>query len=242
VKAVGNIEIYGVCEAATLISERNIVLGNGALGMDKGSLSAELDITAKFIEGCKVNAGGSITADSIRKSHVRCGGNVILSGKNGALIGGTMIVGNKLEAKTIGSPMGTNTEIQVGGNPKEFERHKAKVEDFNKMKAEFVKCDQAVNTLNAMKQKEMLTDDKKALLLKMINTKMVLRERMAKLQEELDELVRVLTTNTGTVSASKVIRSGVNVTIGNAKLIIREDIQNSKLWNNGAKVAIGPNI
>jgi hypothetical protein len=242
VKAQGNIEIFGVCEAATLISDGNIVLANGAQGAGRAELSAGRDITAKFIESCKVTAGGNIVADSIMKSTVKCNGSVTLAGKNGLLVGGSLVAGDKLIARTIGSPMGTATEIQVGGSPQELEEHKGKVEEFNKLKAEFDKCDKAINTLNALKQKNMLTEDKKTLLLKMINTKMLLREKMSKLQDEIESLVRILTSNTGTVSASKVIRPGVRVTIGNAQLAVRDDMQNCKLWNNGAKIAIGPNI
>jgi uncharacterized protein (DUF342 family) len=88
----------------------------------------------------------------------------------------------------------------------------------------------------------LLTDDKKTLLLKMINTKMLIREKMTILQEEIDELVKMLTSNSGSVAVSKVIRPGVRVTIGNAQLAIRDDMQNCKLWNNGAKIAVGPNI
>jgi hypothetical protein len=242
VKAVGNIEVFGVCEGATLITEGSIVLANGAQGADKAVLEAGKDITAKFLESCKVTAGGNIVADSIMKCIVKCDGDVILSGKNGLLVGGSLIAGEKLVARTIGSPMGTATEIQVGGNPKELTRHKNKVDEYNKLKQEFDKCEIAINTLNNLKQKNMLSEDKKALLLKMLSTKMVMREKMSKLQDEIDELVQVLTTNTGQVRAAKVIRPGVRVTIGNAQLAIRDEMQNCKLWNNGAKIAIGPNV
>jgi hypothetical protein len=106
VKADGNIEVMGVCEAATLITNGSIVLANGAQGADKAELTAGKDITAKFIESCKVNAGGNIVSDSIMKSTVKCDGSVTLAGKNGMLVGGTLIAGEKLVARTIGSPMG----------------------------------------------------------------------------------------------------------------------------------------
>jgi hypothetical protein len=167
---------------------------------------------------------------------------VILSGKNGLLVGGSLVAGDKLSARVIGSNMGTATEIEVGCNPSELAKHKAKVEEFNKLKTEYEKCDLVIVKLNELKQKNMLTDEKKSLLLKMLNTKMIMREKMAKLQDEIAELVKILTTNSGSVSVSKVIRPGVRVTIGNAQLAIRDEMQNCKLWNNGAKIAIGPNI
>jgi len=243
VRAVGNIEVYGVCEAATLISEEgSIVLGNGVQGADKGELEAALDITAKFIESCKVSAGGNITADSIRKSHVKCNGSVTVAGKNGLLVGGTLIAGEKLVATTIGSPMGTVTDIEVGGSPNELNKQKELVNEFNKQKAEYEKADKAVETLNAMRKKDQLTPDKKAILVKMVNQKMVLRDRMTKIQSEIDDITRHLAVSVGTVTVKNVIRPGVRITIGNAQMTIRDELQNCKLRNNGEKIAIGPNL
>jgi uncharacterized protein (DUF342 family) len=242
VEADGNIEVYGVCEAATLTTKGSIILNSGAQGADKAVLTAGKDITAKFIENSKVMAGGNITADSILKSIVKCDGVVTLTGKNGLLSGGQVVAGDKVVAKTIGSPMGTYTEIEVGGNPRELAQHKELVEEYNKMKTEFERCDTAINTLNTLKQKNLLTEDKKAIMMKMVNTKMQLRDRMNKAQDQLDELVRVLTMNTGTVSVSRVIRPGVRVIIGNAMLNISEELSNCRLRNDGSKISIGPNL
>ncbi|MCL2203222.1 MAG: FapA family protein [Defluviitaleaceae bacterium] len=243
VKAKGTVEIDGVCEAATIISEKgSIVLGSGAQGGDKAVLDAAQDITAKFIEGCKVKAGGNIMADSILKSHVKCEGTVTLAGKNGLLVGGSLNAGQKLIARTIGSPMGTATEVEVGGNPSELKRHAELVEEFNILREEFEKCDKAVNTLNLAKQRNALDESKKAMLIKMINMKMVYRAKMTKMQDEIDHIARQLAVNVGTVSASNMIRPGVRVTIGSAQLLVREDISSCKLRNNGEKISIGPNV
>ncbi|MCL2577421.1 MAG: FapA family protein [Defluviitaleaceae bacterium] len=243
IKAAGNIEVVGVCEAATLISEKgNIVLGNGIQGADKGVLEAAGDITAKFIESCKVTAGGNITADSIRKSHIRCDGTLTLAGKNGLLVGGSVVAGEKVVATTIGSPMGTLTEIEVGGSPKELVKQKELIAEFNKQKMEYEKCDKAVETLNVLRKTGQLTDEKKPILVKMVNTKMVLRDKMTKLQDEIDEITRHLAVNVGTVSVKNVIRPGVRITIGNSQMTIRDELSNCRLRNNGDKIAIGPNI
>jgi hypothetical protein len=243
VKAKGNIEVGGVCEAAILISENgSIILSGGAQGGDKAELKAAQDITAKFIEGCKVVAGGNIMADSILKSTVACEGSVTLVGKNGLLVGGSLVAGQRLTARTIGSPMGTTTEIEVGGNPQELNRHKELVDEYNKLCIEFEKTDKAVSTLNLAKQRDMLDEGKKALLIKLINTKMQYRTKMNKMQEEIDEVTRTLAVNVGTVSASNVIRPGVRITIGSAQMLVREDLPNCKLRNNGEKIAIGPNV
>ena len=243
VKAVGNIEVFGVVEGAKLVSsDGNIVLGNGIQGAGKAELEAAGDVTAKFIEGSKVTSGGNIVADSIMKSHIKCDGSVTLAGKNGLLVGGTLVAGEKLVAQTIGSPMGTLTEIEVGGSPKELVRQKELIAEFGKLKIEYEKCDKAVATLTALRQKNQLPDDKKAILVKMINMKMVCRDKMTKLQEKIDEATRALAVSTGTVSVGRVMRPGVRVTIGNAQISIRDELSNCRLRNNGQKIVIGPNL
>jgi uncharacterized protein (DUF342 family) len=239
VKAVGNIEIHGVCEGAILTSEANIVLGSGAQGVDKAVLTAAGDITATFIESCTVVAGGSIRADSILNSNVRCNGEVVLFGKKGLLTGGTLMAGTKLVTKTVGSPMGTVTNIVVGNNPAALTEHKALASEYEQMKKDYERVDQAVSLLSELQKKGQLTDEKKALLMKMLNAKMTYREKMNNMQIKIDELTQVLISNEGTVSASNVVHPGVKVTIGNAQLIVRDPIQNCTLRNNGEKIAIG---
>jgi len=243
IKAVGSIEVHGAVEGSKLIStEGSIVLGNGIQGAGRAELEAAGDVTAKFIEGTKVTAGGNVVADSIMKCNVKCDGSVTLAGKNGLLVGGTLVAGERLVAQTIGSPMGTLTEIEVGGSPKELVKQKELINEFSKLKMEYEKCDKAVSTLTALRQKNQLPDDKKAILVKMINTKMVYRDKMTKLQEEIDTITRTLAVSTGTVSVGKLIRPGVRITIGNAQISIRDELSNCRLRNNGDKISIGPNL
>ena len=240
VKATGNIEIHGVCEGAIITTDADIVIGRGAQGMERAKLQAGGNITAKFIEGCNVSAEGNITADSILNSTVSCGGDVLLSGKRGLLTGGKLIAGNKLTAKTIGSPMGTTTLIEVGNKPTAILGVKDLTQEYEKLRKEFEKVDQAVSLLTVQQKKGLLNDQKKQLLMKMLNAKMTYREKLNSLQLKIDEMNQSLKSNAGTVSASNVIQPGVKVTIGNSQLSIRDKLSSCTLRNNGDKVALGP--
>ena len=243
VKAVGNIEVHGVCEGATVVStEGNIILINGVQGAGKAELIASGDITAKFVEGGRLSAGGNISADSLMKCQVKCDGSVSLAGKNGLLVGGKLVAGERLTAITIGSPMGTLTDVEVGGSPKELIRQDEMVSEFNQLKLEYEKCDKAVQTLSVLRQKNQLPDDKKAILVKMVNMKMVYRDKMTKLQSDIDELAKRLATSTGTVAVSKVIRPGVRIKIGNVSMSIKDELSNCRLRHDGNKIVIGPNL
>ena len=240
VKAVGNIEIQGVCEGATLITEADIIIGSGAQGMEKAQLKAGGNVTAKFIESCNVDAGGNVLADSILNSTIICGGDVILSGKRGLLTGGKVIAGNKVVAKTIGSPMGTITTIEVGNNPAAILELEGSNKDYEKLRKEYEKVDQAVNLLTTQQKKGQLTDERKQLLMKMLNVKMTYREKLNKLQMTIENTAQAITSNSGTVSASNFIQPGVRVIIGNAQLTVKDKMQNCTLRSDGLKIKLLP--
>jgi uncharacterized protein (DUF342 family) len=239
VKAQGNIEIYGVCEGATLITDSDIVIGRGAQGMERAVLQAAGNITAKFLEGCNVTAKGNVYADSILNSTVNSGGEVILEGRRGLLTGGKLVAASKLVAKTIGSPMGTATVIEVGNKPEAINSMKDMMVEYEKTRKEFEKVNQAVTLLSSQQKKGQLNDERKQLLMKMLNAKLTYREKLNNLQVQIEEANLSVTSNDGTVSASNMIQPGVKVTIGNAQLNVRDRIQHCTLRNNGEKISIG---
>ena len=124
IEATGDIEVTGVVEGATLISGGNIVLKRGVQGMSKGYLEAKNDIVTKFIESATMKAGGTINTGSSLHSDLNAGDKVIVSGKKGFLIGGTISAGKRIEASVFGNKMNTATTLKVGVEPEVMERYK----------------------------------------------------------------------------------------------------------------------
>jgi len=116
--------VNGVVEGATLISGGNIVLKRGVQGMSKGYLEAKYDIVTKFIESATMKAGGTINTGSSLHSDLNAGDKVIVSGKKGFLIGGTISAGKRIEASVFGNKMNTATTLKVGVEPEVMERYK----------------------------------------------------------------------------------------------------------------------
>jgi uncharacterized protein (DUF342 family) len=172
-------------------------------------------------------------------STVNSGGEVILEGRRGLLTGGKLVAANKLVAKTIGSPMGTATVIEVGNKPEAINSMKDMMVEYEKTRKEFEKVNQAVTLLSTQQKKGQLNDERKQLLMKMLNAKLTYREKLNTLQVQIEEANLSVTSNDGTVSASNMIQPGVKVTIGNAQLNVRDRIQHCTLRNNGEKISIG---
>lgn len=117
VKAEGNVTVKGIVESAVIEAGGDIIIASGMKGMGKGELKAGGNIVVKFLENTKCTAGGYINADAIIQSRVSASKEITVGGKKGYISGGFAMAGNKIEAKSLGSDMGTTTELEVGIDP-----------------------------------------------------------------------------------------------------------------------------
>ncbi len=117
VKASGDVVIYGTVEGAHIVAGGNIIIARGVNGMSKGILEAGNNIVSKFIENCYVKAGGYVNTESILHSEVISGTEVMVTGKHGFITGCHIQADTKVEARTLGGVMGSQTIIEVGANP-----------------------------------------------------------------------------------------------------------------------------
>lgn len=226
IKAGGSIEVYGVVEGAILEADDNIILYRGMQGINRGVLKAGGNITAKYIENSDITAGGDIQANAIMHSNVKAGGFISLEGKKGLLVGGIVRSAIEINAKTIGSPMATVTEIEVGIDPNIIERFKALKEEVTGLESEHKKVNQLVNSLVQMKNKAKLTDEKEQMLEKYIKTEKFLKNKLEANKSELEVLdLKIQDRNDGRVKAYNVIYPGVKLTIGSIFTYVREEVK-----------------
>ncbi len=239
VEAEGDVDITGVVEGAIIRAGSNVLLTSGIQGADKAEIYAGGDITTKFAESCKLFAGRNITADSIMHSKVKCDGQIELMGKNGLLVGGNITVGQKIIARTIGSPMATATEITVGNAPDKLDKYNELLAEYNEVMKNYDSMDKLAQKLMEMNKVEPLGENKKNVLLKALNSKIFYRENLVELQAKIDQLMPSLDASGGSIAAHSVIHAGVKVMIGNALLFVRDDIHNCVLTNVNGKIKIG---
>lgn len=150
VKAGGDIIVNGVVEGAQLEAGGNIIIAKGMNGMGKGCLKAAGNIIVKFLENAIAEADGYISAESILHSRVMAGTEINVDGRRGFITGGRVSAATLVNVKTLGSPMGADTIIEVGADPK----IKRRIVELQKQIAEDGKTLQSVQTvLVATKQK-----------------------------------------------------------------------------------------
>lgn len=240
VEAGGNVEVYGAVEGATIKAGGSIILRRGMQGMGKGTLIAEGDIIARYIEYSNIEAKNNIQSEAIMHSNVKCGNKLELTGRKGLLVGGTCKVGKMIVAKVIGSHMATVTDLEVGVDPTLRERYRKLKDDIFSMENDIKKADQAITLLRKLETMGALTPEKQEILVKSIRTQMYLSTNLAEARQEiaiLDE--KLQQEGTGKVRALNYIYPGVKVSIGTCMMYVKEQLQYCTLYRDGADIRVG---
>ena len=240
VEAGGDVEVFGVVEGATIKAGGNIILRRGMTGNNKGVLIAGGDIIANFIENSTAEAVNDIKAESIMHSNIKCGNRLELGGRKGLLVGGVTRVGKEIKAKVIGSHLATRTIIEVGLDPNLREKYKELRTEVINLEENVKKADQAINLLRRLEAANMLTEEKKEILNKSMRSKIYYEIRLYECCEEVASLEEKLNTEAyGRIRVDNYIYNGVRVSIGSASMHIKETLQHSTLYKDGADIRVG---
>lgn len=242
IKATGNVEIFGVVEGAEVYSGGNIFVSKGIAGMHKAYLEAGGNLTCKLIQDATITTGQDVFAEGILHSKLKVKGKIELKGRKGLLVGGKVSATYDITAITIGSPMGTNTEIQIGLDGES-------VDNYNKLKAELSKLEldyqENVQYLNNMvKKKDTIAGKKeiKVSLLNTVNKTKSIKSEMDYIEQKL-EVLRPLVEDDkskGALIVEKIIYPGVSIQIGNSVMTTSDEVYKSKFRNHEGQIKISP--
>ncbi|MSS62984.1 DUF342 domain-containing protein [Velocimicrobium porci] len=237
VKAKGDIIVNGVVEGATLIAGGQIILKRGIQGMGKGVLEAKGNIVAKFMENCKVITDGEITTDAIMHSDVIAKGSITVGGKKGMITGGNVRTTANITATTLGSVMGTQTNLTIAIDQaildefKQVEERLEQIEEEQKKLVEILKiC--AKKKMTGTASKEVVQAEQTAALkakqLQAENQKCSLRHKVLKMEIE--------NYKGGRIKFSGSAYPGVKVTICNSTLYIKNETVHGQFVRDRAEI------
>ncbi len=112
----GDITVAGTVEAARIDCGGSLHVGRGIAGKEKGAITVQKDLSAKYLSNVSIWVHGKVTVESeIINADLNCGGDVVL--QKGAIHGGQVTAAGSLHAHIIGSPLGVATVIRVGIDP-----------------------------------------------------------------------------------------------------------------------------
>lgn len=117
VKALGDITIDGVVEAAEVEAGGDLIVVKGISGDLRGVIRAYHDIYAKYMESCFVHCKGNIQSDCMVNCDVYCDGKVYVRSGRGTIIGGKIRAAQEVSSKIIGSRSESITSVFLGGQP-----------------------------------------------------------------------------------------------------------------------------
>lgn len=242
IEASGDIEVNGVVEGATLKAGGNIVLKRGVQGMNKGYLQAENDIITKFLESCTAKAGHVINTGSSLHSDLVAGEAVVVSGKKGFLIGGTVSAGKRIEASVFGNKMNTPTTLKVGVDPETLEQFKELTVTIKEKQEELLKYRQTLDMFRKkVEEGQKLLPHQLVLAKQTGNDLKTVEEELEKQSVQYTRLKNMIEDNTdGRIVVNYMIYPGVSLYISNRVYPVKEIRNRCQFRIDGADVVSMP--
>lgn len=115
VNARGDVIVENTIQSARVTAGGDIVVKRGIITRNKGIVSADGDIYAKFIENSTVEAEGNIIVETaVMNSSVYSNKRVVALMEEGAIIGGRTIAYDRVVVRNLGSTAHPRTFVQVG--------------------------------------------------------------------------------------------------------------------------------
>jgi uncharacterized protein (DUF342 family) len=240
VKAAGNIEVNGSVERAELEAEGDVIVRQGIVGKNSGTVKAGKSVWAKFIENAIIDAGNMVVAsDGIINSQVDAYKRIVCHGKKGRIVGGRLRASEEINAQYIGTSSGnTETVCETGIDPKLKEALDQLVEDKALKEKELAKVQEdAQSLINIKAQRKSLPEDKEFLLSELIDQRNTLITELHKIAVSISE--KQVEQNSlkarGRISAANVIYPGT-------KIIIRDTTENIKSEYRAATFVLEDNL
>lgn len=241
VKSKKNVEVHGIVEGATIIAGGDIVVKSGIQGMDKARVICKGKLYTKYISNAFVKTSDIIETESILHSEVSSNASIEVTGLKGLISGGRVRANKLINAKVIGSPLGTKTYIDVGVDPDLLEMFNQLKDESISKNDEIIKLDQIITILKSRAKKGVISDEKRSMLEKSAVTKKQLMDELKKVDNKILKIAHLVeNTKSGKVRVQDTINAGVIVTIGSQSLIVSGNIDRCTLVLDKAEVRVRP--
>ena len=240
VKANGNIEVRGVVEGAEIVAGGNVTIARGVNGMSKGTIKAEGNVIAQFIENAQIEAKGYVETGSILHSRVSAGTEIRVGGKKGFITGGYVCATNLIEVKTLGSELGANTVVEIGINP-EIKRRFHELEEQVKQDEKTIRTAQPV--LDAAKTKVLsgvkLPSDQVKNIQELSTLVTLKKKAIDSAQKEMEQLNEIMSVGQDAqIVVKEKVYPGTKIVISDVSKIMKKQAQYCRFIKSQGDVAI----
>ncbi len=241
VVASGNVEIYQGIEDARVEAEGKILVKRGIAGQGKAIVKAGDEIMSKFIQNAEVRTKESIQTEACFHSTVLAGKKITVGGKRGLIVGGLVRAGLEVNAKTVGSPYATPTEIQVGIDPQLREASLNLNAQINADTENLAGVEKGLKHIGyTTQQAGEISGYKANLYQRLRQTKLQLEERLAELKEKLDKIKEQIgNESTGILRVKDVLHPGVRISLRHTSRIMTDAKKAISLYESEGEMKEG---
>lgn len=234
----GNIIVDGYVEQAVLSAKKDVVLKNGMQGNGKGSIEAGGDVKGKFFEQSQIVCKGDVNANAIMNTKIDAGQDIIVSGKYGVIVGGSVSAMRCISANIIGNMSEVRTEIKAGVDGDLFAllaqcRH-------NREESE-----KALRTVSESLEKLQLimektnTPELNKKRMQLMRSKIECDAKVNGLTEKEEEILEQMEkSNHARVTINKIINPGTIITINGLKVAVTEENHHVEYARRGAGIIV----
>jgi len=225
VKAGGDVEINGNL-AGTVITSGNL---NVKKGIIQGRVEAEGNIYVRYIENSyALSKENIIVNEAIMHSTIKADKKLsVCGGKKGLIVGGNISVREDITAKNVGSPMGTNTVLEVGVIPELVEEYKTLCTELKHQQDNHEKNLKILNSFQKLQAQGKLSEDRNELYLRVWETQYATEKDIEELTNQKNDLeYRLQDVGDVFIKVTETIHSGVVLNMGNYSLPVFDEKDN----------------
>ena len=226
IRATGTVTVDGIVENSCIDAGKDIVLKSGFMGKSGAVIRTKADLYAKFIEYATLDVRGTINAEALLGCDVVCGERLVMSGKQGRIVGGMVRAIGGAVANQIGNQAEVKTEICVGVESDIYRRYKILEHKIATAKHQIEMIDQKVKEIELEDAPKTVMDKPKSdprkvsLLRTKIHENAVLQEN----QLELEELEGIINRAEGAdVMVSGIVYPGSVIQIDELKHEVKDE-------------------
>ena len=236
----GDLEVSGNVEDAEIHVKGNIMVKGGAFGERGGIIEAGGDITLKYAEGQRLMAGNEIqVGGEIVNCQVEAGERVIVKGRRGKIIGGSVRARREIRAAVLGSEAGTRTELQVAYDAEMMMRYHSVIKEIQRIHEDSVRIKDALYVLYRLQVDGKLPPDKKAAMAKLEQFQKEAPENLKLLAQQKTEIEAALQQcSEAVIICEEIMYPGVKASFGIVYREIVEEHERCKLSLDAGKVLI----
>lgn len=241
IKAQGNVEIRGVVEGAVIETEGDIIIAKGMNGMGKGILNAKGRIILKYAENTTITSGEYVESESLLHSRVNARTEIRVDGRKGIIAGGCARATERVSCKTLGSPMGSDTQVEVGVDPETKIRYQQLQKESTQVTANLKNIQPILlSATQKLRRGETYPPEQLQYIQTLAITNKKQMERLREIQAELLQIDdQVQNQRQACVLVAGDVYEGTKITIGDASMVLKRPATYCRFIKEKGEIKVG---